>query len=420
MLTPKFIREHFNIVEESFKKRNSNVSLEDFKSLEQSRLSLIVNIEKMKSIRNAFSKEIGIKKSKKEDVTDIMEEMQQLSPKIKEEEKNLNEINEQVHKFCLSIPNILDSSVPKGVDANDNQIISKWGTPKQFGFEIKDHVDLGVSKSIMDFEKAAKVTGSRFVFLKGKGAKLERALINFFLTEHEKRGYEEFLAPSIVNDTSLLGTGQLPKFSEDLFHLSKPDNYYLIPTAEVPLTNYFREEILKEENLPIKMVGFTPCFRSEAGAAGKDTRGMIRQHQFNKVEMVKITHPDHSKEEHEKMLEDGEHLLRLLNIPYRVSLLCGGDIGFGPQKCYDLEVWLPSKNEYVEISSISNFGEFQANRANIRFKNQAGKNQVVHTLNGSGLAVGRCLVAILENFQDEFGDIAIPEVLHPYTGFTSI
>ena len=420
MLTPKFIREHFKLVEQSFEKRNVDVDLGEFKKLEKSRLDQIAEIEKDRHYRNTVSKEIGLKKNRGEDTSDLLDDMRRLSQKMEKGEKELQEIDDEVHQFCLSLPNVLDSAVPQGLDASDNQIIKSWGTPKSYDFEIKDHVDLGLSKGIMDFEKATKVTGSRFVFLKGKGAKLERALINFFLAVHESRGYEEYLAPLIVNDNSLIGTGQLPKFAEDLFHLSKPDNYYLVPTAEVPLTNFFREEILKEDDLPIKVVGFTPCFRSEAGAAGKDTRGMIRQHQFNKVEMVKITHPEHSEEEHQLMLEDGERLLQLLNIPYRVSLLCGGDIGFAAKKCYDLEVWLPSRKEYVEISSISNFGDFQAGRSAIRFKNKNGKNQAVHTLNGSGLAVGRCLVAILENFQDEKGNVAIPEVLHPYTGFTDI
>ena len=419
MLTPKFIRQHLEIVEASLKKRGADMSLDTFQALEQSRLSQLSEIENMKARLNALSKKIGLKKKGGEDASGIMDEVKGLSPAIKEKEQSLHEIDEQVRAFCLSIPNVLDPSVPVGKDDQGNHIVKTWGTPRCFDFAIKDHVDLGLAKGVLDFERAAKVTGARFVFLKGKGAKLERALINFFLAEHEKRGYLEFSAPAIVNDSSLIGTGQLPKFFQDLFRLSEPDNYFLIPTGEVPLTNYFRDEILKEEDLPIKMAGYTPCFRAEAGAAGRDTRGMIRQHQFGKVEIVKIVHPHHSAAEHEAMLADGEHLLQQLNLPYRVSLLCSGDTSFHAQKCYDLEVWLPSRNDYVEISSVSNCGDFQAHRTGMRFKSKAGSNQAPHTLNGSGLAVGRCLVAILENCQTE-KEITIPDVLHPYTGFAAI
>lgn len=420
MLKPKFIRQNFELVEQCLKNRQADLSLDQFEELENQRLERLGEIEKMKFRRNSLSKEIGIKKQVGEDVSESMMEMQTLNPMIKEKERSLQEIEENVNTFCLSIPNILHPSVPIGKDANDNQIKKFWGEPSHFDFEVKDHVELGIAKGIMDFERAAKVTGSRFVFLKGRGAKLERALASFFLAELTSRGYEEFLPPYIINEESLIGTSQLPKFAEDQFRINKPENYYLIPTAEVPLTNYYRDEILAEGDLPINMVAYSPCFRSEAGAAGRDTRGLIRQHQFNKVEMVKITLPDKSEAEHENMLADGEHLLKSLGLPYRVNLLCSGDISFGAQKCYDLEVWLPSKKAYVEISSISNFGEFQANRAGIRFKNESGHNQAVHTLNGSGLAVGRSLVAILENYQEANGDIAIPPVLHSYTGFTKI
>ncbi len=343
--------------------------------------------------------------------------MREVGDNIAELDQQLRRIEEQLQQVMLSIPNIPHESVPVGEDEEDNVEVRKWGEIPEFDFEVKPHWDLGTDLGILDFERAAKVTGSRFVFYKGLGARLERALWNFMMDYHaEHHGYEEMLPPYIVNRTSLTGTGQLPKFAEDAFHIEEWD-YYLIPTAEVPVTNYHGQEILSEEDLPQKYVAYSGCFRSEAGSAGRDTRGLIRQHQFNKVELVQFVKPEDSYEALEQLTGHAEKILQLLKLPYRVMSMCTGDLGFTASKKYDIEVWVPNQNTYREISSCSNFEDFQARRASIRFRRGAkGKPEFVHTLNGSGLAIGRTIVAILENYQQEDGSIVVPEVLRPYMG----
>ncbi|MDO4542310.1 MAG: serine--tRNA ligase, partial [Bacillota bacterium] len=347
----------------------------------------------------------------------VMAEMKELKAKIKEAEDEVRQIEAELQKEIMYIPNIPHESVPEGNDDNDNLEMRRWGTPRQFDFEPKPHWDIGEDLNILDFERGAKVTGARFTFYRGLGARLERALISFFLDIHTaQHGYEELFPPFIANRQSLTGTGQLPKFAEDMFHLEGTE-YYLIPTAEVPVTNYFRDEILNVDMLPKYMTAYSACFRAEAGAAGRDTRGLIRQHQFNKVELVKFVKPEESYEELEKLTADAEHILQLLELPYRVVTLSTGDLGFSSAKTYDLEVWLPSFNCYREISSCSNFQDFQARRGNIRFKRDAkAKPEFVHTLNGSGVAVGRTVAAILENYQEADGRVRIPEVLRSYMG----
>lgn len=346
-----------------------------------------------------------------------MAEMKELSEKIKSIDNNVREVDEEIKTLLYSIPNTPNEKVPEGVDDTQNEEIRKWGEPRNFSFEPKPHWDLGEQHDILDFGRAGKITGARFTVYKGLGARLERALINFMLDTHiEKHGYIEIMPPQMVNKDSMYGTGQLPKFEEDMFKISN-NGYYLVPTAEVPVTNLYRDEILDGSNLTINHCAFTACFRAEAGSAGRDTRGLIRQHQFNKVELVKFTRPEKSYEELEKLTNDAENILKLLNLPYRVVRLCGGDLGFSSAMTYDIEVWLPSYNRYVEISSCSNFEDFQARRANIKFKdNIKDKATLVHTLNGSGLAIGRTVSAILENFQQGDGSIIIPDVLVPYMG----
>lgn len=418
MLLPKFVRENREQVVEMLKKRHSNIDLQFFTEKEEQRLKLIAEVEEKKSERNASSKAIGVKKKAGEDSSEIMSRMKELSETIKALDKRLLEIETEVKDFCLGLPNILADEVPFGADESSNEVVKTWGEVPQFNFDVKDHHSLGESLGILDFERAAKITGSRFVVLKGAAARLERALIQFFLNENTDRGYDEVLPPFIVNRESMTGTGQLPKFEEDLFKLhGNKDNYFLIPTAEVPVTNLYRSEIFKDEELPVRHTAYTPCFRAEAGSAGRDTRGIIRQHQFDKVEVVKFCKPEESESEHQALVSDAENLLQKLGLAYRISLLSSGDTGFGARKCFDLEVWLPSRDAYVEISSCSNFGDFQANRAQIRYKDkESGKNRPVHTLNGSALAVGRTVVAIMENYQQEDSSIAIPEVLQGYMG----
>jgi seryl-tRNA synthetase len=351
------------------------------------------------------------------DVTALMREGEEVSAAIRASEAPLADIEARFENFMLSIPNLPNASVKVGKDEHDNREVRRWGEPLHFDFPVLNHWDIGEALNILDFGRAAKITGARFTVYRGAGAKLERALINFMLDLHTgENGYQEMLPPALVNRTSLVGTGQLPKFEEDLFHLA-PGDYFLIPTAEVPLTNLHRDEMLERDELPIKYVAYTPCFRSEAGSYGKDVRGLIRQHQFNKVEMVKFAEPESSYDELEKMVQNAEEVLKRLKIPYRVMELCTGDLGFGSAKTYDLEVWLPGQNTYREISSCSNCEDFQARRANIRYrKDKKGKPLFVHTLNGSGLAVGRTLVAVLENYQQKDGSVIIPEVLRPYMG----
>lgn len=383
--------------------------------LDEKRRSILVEVENLKSRRNQVSAEIPKRKKAGENVEPIMAEMKKLGEDVKAFDVEVTEIDENIKNILLSIPNIPNVNVPEGASAEENIEIRKWGEPTEFKFEPQAHWDLGVNLNLFDWERAGKITGSRFTVYKGLGAKLERAIINYFLETHtEESGYTEVLPPYLVNRESMTGTGQLPKFEEDAFKIMDTD-YFLIPTAEVPVTNLYRDEILTGDDLPIKHAAYSACFRAEAGSAGRDTRGLIRQHQFNKVELVKVTKPEQSYEELEKLTKDAEKVLQGLGLPYRVVKLCKGDLGFTSATTYDIEVWMPSYNKYVEISSCSNFEDFQARRANIKYKETPkDKPQFAHTLNGSGVAVGRTVAAILENYQNEDGTITIPEALRPY------
>lgn len=380
------------------------------------RKELITKAESAKAHQNKVSQTVPQLKKEGQDVTAVLAEMGQLSQEVKKLEAEAAAMDEKVTGLLMTLPNKLHPSVPAGKSEADNQVVKTVGEAKKFTFAAKEHWELGEKLGILDFERAGKVTGARFTFLKGAGARLERALAQFFMDLHSgSHGYTEMIPPYIVNTASYVGTGQFPKFTDDVFHLTGTD-YHLISTAEVPVTNYHREEILKEEELPRAFCAYSPCFRSEAGAHGRDTKGLIRQHQFHKVELMIFAHPQRSEELHEKLTRDAEKCLELLGLPYRRMLLCSADIGFGAAKCYDLEVWLPGAQAYREISSCSNFEDFQARRANIRFRSGNGKPQFVHTLNGSGLAIGRTLIAVLENYQREDGSVQIPEVLRPYMG----
>lgn len=385
--------------------------------MDRKRRTLIQETEELKARRNQVSKDISQLKKEKQDADHLIKEMREVGDRIKAIDHELKEVEEKLNHLLLSIPNIPHESVPFGEDEDDNMLARDWGEVRDFGFEPKPHWDLATELDILDFERAAKVTGSRFVFYKGLGARLERALLNFMMDLHaDQHGYTEMLPPQIVNRDSLTGTGQLPKFAEDVFKLEELD-YFLIPTAEVPVTNYHRDEILDIDDLPKKYVAYSANFRSEAGSAGRDTRGLIRQHQFNKVELVQFVKPEESYEALENLTGNAEKVLQLLKLPYRVMSMCTGDLGFTAAKKYDIEVWIPSYETYREISSCSNFEAFQARRAGIRFRReQGGKPEYVHTLNGSGLAIGRTVAAILENYQEEDGSITIPEVLRPYMG----
>ncbi|MDU0333081.1 serine--tRNA ligase [Paenibacillus sp. 3LSP] len=419
MLDVKILRNDYARVEEALKNRGKSLELiSGFAPLDEKRRELLQESEALKNRRNTVSAEVAKRKKNKEDADELIVEMREVGDRIKELDEEVRTLEAQIDQLMLSIPNIPHESVPVGASEEDNVEVRRWSEPRKFDFTPKAHWDIAADLGILDFEAAAKVTGSRFTFYKGLGARLERALINFMMDLHSnEHGYEEMLPPYIVNQDSLYGTGQLPKFEEDLFKLTGSNDYYLIPTAEVPVTNYHRDEILNAEDLPRYYVAYSSCFRSEAGAAGRDTRGLIRQHQFNKVEMIKIVHPDTSYEELEKMTENAERVLQLLGLPYRVLALCTGDMGFTAAKTYDLEVWLPESGVYREISSCSNVEDFQARRANIRFRPEPkAKPEFVHTLNGSGLAVGRTVAAILENYQQEDGSVVIPEVLRPYMG----
>ena len=415
MLDIKFIRNNIEKVEEMLKARNTEINLDEFKKLEENRRKLISEVESLKALRNEKSKELGKLKKEGKLTDELREEMQELSNKIKNLDSELRKIEENLENFLLNIPNMLHESVPVGKDENDNVVYKVHGEKPEFDFEPKPHWDIGENLGILDFKRASKLAGARFSLYFGPGALLERALINFMLDLHTKEhGYIEVLPPFIVNRKTMRGTGQLPKFEKDLFKLEGYD-YFLIPTAEVPVTNIFADEILQEDELPVYMTAYTPCFRSEAGAYGKDVRGLTRQHQFNKVELVKFAHPDNSYEELEKLLENAEEVLKRLGIHYRVVTLCSGDTGFSAAKTYDIEVWLPGQGIYREISSCSNFEDFQARRAKIRFKRKGKKGtEFVHTLNGSGVAVGRTVIAILENYQQEDGTVIVPEVLRKY------
>jgi seryl-tRNA synthetase len=414
MIDPKIIREKVGIVQESLDKRGASFDMERLLATDEKRRGLIRESEKMKNEKNELSNEIARLKKSGSIPPDKIDHLKALGRDIEKIEQSLRETEKAWDDMIMVIPNIPHDSVPVGTSEEDNKVVKTWGEKPLFSFEPQPHWEIGEKLDILDFKRAAKITGSRFTLYKSFGALLERALINFMLDLHTREhGYTEVLPPFMVNRETMTGTGQLPKFEEELFKLEGLD-YFLIPTAEVPVTNIFSNEILKEDVLPIKYVAYTPCFRKEAGAHGKDTRGLTRQHQFNKVELVKFSSPETSYEELENLLLDAEDVLKRLNIHYRVSLLCTNDLGFSSAKTYDIEVWLPGQNVYREISSCSNFETFQARRAKIRYRKDNGKTEFVHTLNGSGLAIGRTVMAVMENYQTEDGAIAVPEALRPY------
>lgn len=418
MLDVQLFRNDLDFVIAGLKKRNFAFNPENYSELEARRKAVQTKTQELQSERNSSSKAIGQAKAKGEDVQPLLDKVANLGDELKAAETQLNEIQIEMDALMSGIPNLLDVSVPEGKDENDNLEISRWGDLPKFDFEVKDHVDLGTARNLLDFELGAKITGSRFVVLNGQLARLQRALIQFMLDTHSaENGYQETYVPYLVNADSLRGTGQLPKFAADLFKASENPDYYLIPTAEVPVTNIVRDVIVDAKDLPLKFVCHSPCFRSEAGAYGRDVRGMIRQHQFEKVEIVQIVKPQDSAQAHEDLTNHAEMILQKLNLPYRKMLLCAGDTGFSSSKTYDLEVWLPGQNAYREISSCSNFRDFQARRLQARWRNpETGKPELVHTLNGSGLAAGRTLIAVMENYQDADGRIHIPDVLLPYMG----
>lgn len=417
MLDIQELRKDLDNVVERLKARKFDFPADAFRQLEAERKTIQTNTENLQAKRNAASKQIGIAKSKGEDASQILSEVAGLGDELKAAEAKLGDIQTKLQDLMLNVPNLPHESVPVGKDETENKEMRKVGTPRTFDFPVKDHTDVGTPLGL-DFDTGAKLSGARFTLMRGHIAKLHRAIAQFMLdTQTEKHGYTECYTPYLVNAETLIGTGQLPKFEEDLFSLAHNDSkLYLIPTSEVTLTNTVRGEIVPLESLPIKLTAHTPCFRSEAGSYGKDTKGMIRQHQFDKVEMVQIVHPEKSYEALEEMVGHAENILKALELPYRVVSLCTGDMGFGAAKTYDLEVWLPAQNTYREISSVSNCEAFQARRLQARFRNEQGKPELVHTLNGSGLAVGRTLVAVLENYQNADGSVTIPKVLHSYMG----
>ncbi|MSM39647.1 MAG: serine--tRNA ligase [Geobacter sp.] len=416
MLDPRFIRENLELVESRLKTRGGGVDLGRFRELDTRRREVLLQSETLKALRNKVSEEISRIKDKSQAQGRIAE-MREVSQKIKTLDDELRGVEEELENVLLMVPNIPHASVPVGTSEADNVEIRRWGEKPAMAFAPKPHWEIGEDLRILDFERGAKLTGARFTLYRGAGARLERALLNFMLDLHtERHNYLEMLPPFMVNRESMTGTGQLPKFEDDLFHLDGVD-YFLIPTAEVPVTNIHRNEILRGDDLPLLYTAYTPCFRKEAGSYGKDTRGLIRQHQFNKVELVKFSHPEHSYAELDRLLDNAEEVLRLLGLHYRVVELCTGDIGFSAAKTFDIEVWLPGQDTFREISSCSNFEDFQARRASIRFReDEKAKPEYVHTLNGSGLAVGRTLVAVLENYQQADGSVMIPEALRPYMG----
>lgn len=420
MLTPKFIKENLELVKRSCRRRYFAFDERTFQAMEKKRTALIQSTEKKKAHRNQVSKAIGLKKYKGEEVSEkeIME-MKVLSEEIAANDQKLEGVLSQMESFCLGIPNLITDRVPDGKDEADNKLLKTEGEPRQFDFPVKDHTTLLEENNWSDFPRAAKISGARFAILRGEAAALERSLAQFFLSENLKVGYEEYRTPVIVRKDSLRHTGQLPKFKEDIFPLHNDEgipHFYLIPTAEVPLTNLYADEIIPEESLPLRFTAHTSCFRSEAGSAGKDTRGLIRLHEFSKVELVEITRPEESEAAHERIITQAEHLLKALELPYRLVRLSAGDIGFSAQDCVDIEVWLPGQNTYREISSCSNCGNFQAVRGKIRYRNSEGTVKSVHTLNGSSLPIGRALVAILENHQQKDGSVTIPTSLVTYLG----
>lgn len=416
MIDIKLLREDITRAAKLLARRHYSLDTEKFLALETQRKSLQQHTQELQNQRNTQAKLIGQAKAQGKDITDLLKQTEEFGDKLKTAEKNLNDLLEKINLFLADIPNIPHDSVPEGKDESANAEIRRWGEPQSFSFDVKDHVALGEQLGMMNFDAASKISGARFVVLTDKLVRLQRALTQFMIDTHtQEHGYTEIYTPYLVNQDSLFGTGQLPKFEEDLFKLTTENSYYLIPTSEVPVTNMARSTTFQESQLPVKYVCHTPCFRSEAGSYGRDTRGMIRQHQFEKVELVHFTTPDKSYEAHEALTSHAEKILQKLNLPYRVMLLCTGDMGFSAAKTYDLEVWLPSQQKYREISSCSNTEAFQARRMQARVKNSATqKTDFIHTLNGSGLAVGRTLIAIMENYQDKDGHIMIPEVLIPY------
>lgn len=417
MLDIKYIRENPEKINELLKRRNPELSVDEVLDIDKQRREVQLKADNLRGERKTLSQEIGMLKKEGKDTEEFQEKVRKTGEEIRQLEVLETELNETQREILLGIPNIPDEETPIGTSEADNITIKNVGEILPSSFKIKPHWEIGLDLGIIDFERGVKIAESRFTIYKGAGARLERALINFFLDLHTKEhGYTEILPPFLVNGASMTGTGQLPKFREDMYKCEEED-LYLVPTAEVPLTNIYMNEILREEDLPVYMTAYTPCFRREAGSAGKDTRGLIRQHQFNKVELVKLCTPETSREEHEKLTRNAEKVLELLELPYRTIQLCTGDIGFSAQKCYDLEVWMPSSEAYREISSCSSFGDFQARRANLKYRSKAtGKSEFLHTINGSGLAVGRTFAAILENFQQEDGSIKIPKVLQSYFG----
>jgi len=420
MLNIKMIRQNVAMVKEKLATRNvDEAKINEFVALDEKRRAELVKVEELKKLRNDVSGEIAQLKRNKENADDKIAQMKKVGEEIKALDEQIAKIDEELTAIATTLPNLPHESTPIGKDEDDNVEVRRHGTVREFDFEPKPHWEIAENLGILDFERGAKVSGSRFVFYKGLGARLERAIYNFMLDEHGKEGYTEVIPPYIVNSHSMFGTGQFPKFKEDVFQLANTD-LTLIPTAEVPLTNYYNGEILEEADLPVYFTALSPSFRSEAGSAGRDTRGLIRLHQFNKVEMVKLTKPEESYNELEKMTQNAENILQKLNLPYRVVALSTGDMGFSAAKTYDLEVWIPAQDTYREISSCSNCEDFQARRAMIRYRDENGKVQYVHTLNGSGLAVGRTVAAILENYQNEDGSVTIPEVLVPYMGGVTV
>ena len=417
MLDTKWVREHYDELAEMLASRNNAFPLDRYKELDEERRKVLLEVEKLKERRNAGSKEVGIRKKAGEDTEALQNEIRELGEEIKKFDDKANKIESELDELALRIPNRPHASVPKGKDENDNIEMRRWGTPREFDFEPKPHWDLGEALGVMDFDRGVKIAESRFTVLKGAGARLERGLMNFMLDLHTtQHGFTEVAPPALVNSKTMTGTGQLPKFADDLYRCLN-DDLWLIPTAEVPLTNLHSGETFKESDLPKYFCAFTPCFRREAGSYGRDMRGMLRQHQFDKVEMVKLSTPEKSYDELEHMTNCAEKVLQLLGIPYRVIVLCTGDMGFGAAKTYDIEVWLPSQNTYREISSCSNCEDFQARRMGIKYKPaDGGKARFIHTLNGSGLAIGRTLIALMENYQNADGSITVPEALRPYVG----
>lgn len=420
MLDIKRIRNNPEEIIEALKKRRGEYPIQKLLDTDEKRREVIQKVESMKAEQNKLSKQVPQMKKNGEDTTELFKNLKKLSDDIKSLDDDLKNIDEEIREYLMEIPNTPNKDVTVGLDDTENLEMRKWGEPRKFDFDIKAHWDLGVDLDILDFERATKISKSRFSVFKGKGARLERALMNFMVDLHtDKQGYTEMNTPVLMSPSAMMGTGQIPKFKEDMFYCEK-DDMYLAPTAEVPVTNLLGGEILEQGSLPIYYTAFTQCFRREAGSAGRDTRGLIRNHQFEKVEMVKFVEPATSYDELEKLTNNAEEILQLLEIPYRVVRLCSGDLGFSSAMTYDIEVWMPSYNRYVEISSCSNFEDFQARRANIRYRDENNKPQYVHTLNGSGLAIGRCFAAVIENYQQADGSIKIPEVLQKYTGFDII